>query len=267
MIRRDLCVEPRNADWLLFSQVEHAKLSHALAAAWKDLLPGAPSGVLAELLAAVLHHDDGWADWERDPEFDPEHARPYDFMEMPPESAKAIWTRSIDGCRAIGPLAGWAVAGHFVALQSPVDDDHAEWAPWLAEQNRRRGEWLSGWFALDPQHTQQLAERCLLLLQAFDWLSLWLCRETDYGSGNELTLGEAERGFGPYRFKVSEIHPTKAEGILVSVDPWPFATDNLWLEAETLRAPADRYSHFGQLRREAKRSTLLWSLHREYERE
>lgn len=258
-------------DWLLITQQQHARISHELAASWGNLveppLIGDPEDstrpfrtVLDELLEAVLHHDDGWAEWSRYPGIDPEHLRPYDFTEMPYEASQTIWSRSIDVCRSIGPLAGWLVAGHFIALQSKHDEDYSNWSGWLAEQQSRREPWLEEWLSLDGRHSRRIAERCLFLLQTFDWLSLWFCREAIKGAGHSIELSDPDHGFGPYRFRVDDWQPAKAEGLLVSVDPWPFATDNLWLGAESLGVRADAYSNFGQLSRESKRGSESWSL-------
>ncbi|MEM1304421.1 MAG: DUF3891 family protein, partial [Planctomycetota bacterium] len=164
MIRRDVPRTGKNADagdlshWLLISQVEHARITHQLAAAWKTLLPGASGLVRQEFLAALLHHDDGWKPWSRDPQIDPEHGRPYGFTEMPPRLAQEIWSGSIEACREIGPLAGWMVASHFIGLQGKPDDDpddcdFGEWARWLGEQDRRRTAWLAEWQAAGSQHS------------------------------------------------------------------------------------------------------------------
>ena len=263
MIRREIKDDLRPDQWLLVTQVAHAQLSHRLAEAWRGLLGGAPDAVQSELLAAVLHHDDGWQDWGEAPGFDPDHARPYDFTEMPPASAQEIWSRSIDACRAIGPLAAWVVSGHFVALQSKHDDDYPDWAPWIAAQDAQRGPWLETWLAQNAAHTRALADRCLFLLQTFDWLSLWLCCRASAGGdeGATLDLADADQSFGPFRFSVDAAPPFKAESTLVTVDPWPFVGDDLWLDVEALCAPADRYLHFGDLRRVAKPVPVAWTLH------
>ncbi len=75
-----------------------------------------PHDVRLKWLAAVYHHDDGWADWDRQPSWDAQTIRPLSFTEMPTVMATDIWRRSIDAASAIGPLAEYAVTGHFAAL-------------------------------------------------------------------------------------------------------------------------------------------------------
>jgi hypothetical protein len=104
MIRRE-----HGRDWLLISQVEHARLAGELAEAW-NFNGGRMVAVRDELVQAVRQHDEGWAVWELSPTVDPETGRPRDFTEMPMPTATGIWSRSIAYClehhpaSAMGPL-------------------------------------------------------------------------------------------------------------------------------------------------------------------
>ncbi|TWT46571.1 DUF3891 family protein [Botrimarina hoheduenensis] len=281
MIRR---AAPRGAkspaQWLLISQQEHARLSHELAAAWGNervapLLcsatdPAAPlAGVRAEFLRAVLHHDDGWADWWASPGIDPEHGRPYSFTEMPPDDAQRIWSASIDICRAIGPLAGWVVASHFSRLQSKVDEDYEQWRPWLARVDALRADWLREWLDASTQHTPILAENCLEWLQALDWMSLWFCclcpsRDEPMEQAEPLIVGGVAPlvgvHFTPARETTGE--PSKPIGSgWVDVDPWPFKAAELVLTAEAVSVSAERrWNSASDLRKQQSPCRLAWRL-------
>ena len=256
MIRRDA---PRTDDpthWLLIPQQEHARLSYELAAEWRDLLPDAPDRVREELLTAMLRHDDGWPEWDAQPLIDPEHGRPYGFTEMPPAEAQRLWSASIDICRAIGPLAGWVAASHFIHLQDKQDDDFHEWRPWLAQQDAHREAWLRDWSSQDARHTPHLAERCLALLQTFDWLSLWLCCLAPLNPADpreELTLGAEDKAFGVFGFR------SAADG-KIGVRPWPFKTNSLALRAPARLAPVGPYASQEQLLAATAPAELGWSL-------
>lgn len=115
MILREHKAADGSPAWLLISQVDHAHLSGQLAAAWG----AAPFTVLEgreQLLPAIYHHDDGWADWEKRPSVDADTGRPIDFLEMPLDAALAIWRSSILAASRHGPLAGYVVSGHFAQL-------------------------------------------------------------------------------------------------------------------------------------------------------
>ncbi|HUG91584.1 MAG TPA: DUF3891 family protein [Planctomycetaceae bacterium] len=92
MIRRE-----HGRDWLLISQIDHARLAGALAEAWN--FTGTRFAALRDdLVQAVRQHDEGWAAWEQLPAVDPESGRPRDFTEMPMPEATGIWGRSIAFC-------------------------------------------------------------------------------------------------------------------------------------------------------------------------
>ncbi len=254
MIRRDQPLGDSPSHWLLISQVEHARLSHQLAAAWRGPLIEGPDSARQEFLAAVLHHDDGWIEWQATPKLDPQYGRPYSFTEMPPAEAQAIWSRSVDACAELGPLAGWVVASHFIDLQSKQDDDFSDWARWLGEQDRRRSAWLAEWMSDSRQNSQAVADRCLFLLQTFDWLSLWLCCKAavvDQDPLERLTLEDQAHDFGPWRFSAVSAGRLQAS-------PWPFSKESISLRATATRVAAQQYSSAGDMQHEPQ--ALSWSL-------
>lgn len=271
MIRRNLPLTRDDGEWLLVPQREHARVSGQLASAWGG--PAAPpivcdadspSGPLRaareETLQAIRLHDEGWADWDAAPGVDPAHARPYAFTEMPTADAQRIWSASIERCREVGPLAGWIVAGHFMALQSKADDDFAQWRPWLEEQQAACDAWLAEWLAQSAAYTEPLAQRAMFLLQTFDWLSLWLCcraplAAADAEATEPLELRDAQWAFGPYRFA-----PLGDSPGAVHVSPWPFTEPLVRVEAAGLRAPAAAYDDSRSLLDAARPMRLAWTL-------
>lgn len=258
MIRRDW---PRGAEpaenWYLISQVEHARLSHELASAWDSSF--LPAHVREEFLAAVLHHDDGWLGWDAAPLIDPEHGRPYAFTEMPPAEAQRIWSDSIDACRALGPLAGWMVASHFTELQSKPDDDYAEWIGWLEPVRQRRDVWLGEWLGASEQNTPELAERCLAWLQAFDWLSLWLCCRCPAEKGDSPIEPLVIGGGVDKRLGWPEVTFTPTTGGNVQVDPWPFTVSQVELSASAKQLEASS-SQSEEFMIAASLTSLTWRM-------
>jgi hypothetical protein len=150
MIRREFQLENRTAAWLFISQVEHARISGELVRTWGETFSD-------DVLAAIMHHDDGWAAWEAEPQIDRRRGRPYSFLEMPIADVLAIWDGSIKAARNFGPLAGAIVAGHFISLASGSDQaSNPLAANWLREMAEARAAWLAEWQAAAPSNTLPL---------------------------------------------------------------------------------------------------------------
>lgn len=238
MIRRSITTADGRPHWALISQVEHARIAGELAAHW-GAPPFEPLAPRDEMLAAIFHHDDGWADWERSPEVDPRQGRPLEFTEMPLGQSLAIWQRSIDGARQLGDLAPWLVSGHFSALlrranawQPARPPEAPEARDFLQRQDAERAGWLAAWQARDPgRHTAAAAELGLRYLQFFDALSLWLCcaerREAqtfDVPSGPPLELlpSAGEIAARPWPWTVAELRVQTAARV-IAVASYPTA--------------------------------------------
>lgn len=275
MIRRNVPLGESPEKWLLISQVEHARVSGELAAAWggevASIICNANSidlhlqEVRREMLAAILHHDDGWTAWEADPGIDAEHERPYSFTELPPTDALRMWRDSVLRARQIGPIAGWSVAGHFEHLLR--ESHHAKLEvsqQWLDEIGEWRTAWLAEWRSINrPVHTQSLADECLGWLRTFDWLSLWLCCLCPASPGDEqceaMTLAEGPLANSPVRF---EPRPSSSADFTwhVSVTPWCFDVPFMEVDALGYAVPAKAYATTGELAKNRSPMRLRWKL-------
>jgi hypothetical protein len=183
MIVREVQFADGPPQWLLISQVEHARLSGELAkrclTKFGDANP-ALGQVREELLQAIIHHDDGWAEWEAAPRFDPKSGKPLSFMELPLAEALDVWNGSIESANRFGDLAPWVVAGHFSALLCTIGSHSQEPAArdWLRHIAEKRSLWFTQWRARhEALHTVALAGEALKWLQLFDILSLWPCSQ------------------------------------------------------------------------------------------
>lgn len=256
MIRRTVRTAAGSEQWILISQVEHARLAGALAERWGR------QGVAAleprsELLNAIFHHDDGWANWERSPGLDPESGRPLQFTEMPLVESLAIWEDSIASASHFGALAGYVVSAHFCHLLRRFS---ARWQgvaamtamaqDFLGRQTQQQSQWSADWGrqAAASEPAVVLAN-ALRFLQLFDSLSLWLCcSETPEPE-------EFETPGGP-KIAVQSAGPGR-----VAVDPWPFQPDSLQLSAVARSVPAIRYDAPADLATApAQPATLNWQL-------
>ena len=260
MIRRDVIRPGRPDCWMLISQVAHARLSYELAREWQQggVAPLEPRD---EVLQAVLHHDDGWAEWERSPDVDSKLGRPLSFLEMPIDEAVDIWWRSIAVAQSVGPVAAYLVSAHFSALVERAHDAHLANPHWLElvdsflqRQARMRGQWLSAWQSeartdLDDVEAHYLAQRGLKQLQLFDALSLWFCM--------------AERS-EPVTFDTPDGPPITWNPVSpaeVTVDPWPWPRPELQVEVTGRMIPMGCYPTREALSQAPSETALLgWIL-------
>jgi hypothetical protein len=256
MIRRDTSTdESATAQWILISQIEHARLAGKLAEHWgaNGFAPLAPRD---ELLWAVYHHDDGWREWEQTPEVDPQHGRPRTFTEMELGDSLVIWSASIETARRAGELQAALVAGHFCALARRIagwkqgDPQAAEAERFVTHYNACSAEWQRAWQAQNPAaNTPMLAQRALAQLQFFDALSLWFCcaeaREPD----------RVETPGGP----VLALWPQDPTHLLLA--PWPLDVESLNLEVTGRAVAVARYGSRRDLAAAPSQPVLLrWQL-------
>jgi hypothetical protein len=271
MIRRDVRLDDGSPGWALISQIEHARISAQLA----ELCLGrfddpTLSNVRTEILAAIAGHDDGWAEWERTPRLHEEPRRPVSFMELEPPEALAIWSTSIERAAALGPLAGWMVAGHFCRLL----DLHASSAKreaaarqWYVAMQRRRDQWLSDWQAIAPaQHSRELADEALRWLWTFDEISLWFCcrcpsegdlapvRRPGVTAGRGTAI-EMELRSPPG----DDVRPASGAAIAL---PWRFRPDAIDVTAATCIVSATPFEDFAAMLAAGTLRTLRWQLKR-----
>ncbi len=236
MIRREIQLADQPPGWLLISQMEHARVSRALA---EHCLPAYPETFRSELLEAVQHHDDGWSTFDAGFVIDRDQDRPYSFRELPLELSLPIWKRSIDVCADLGPLAGWLVSGHFLALlDNSESPDNELTVHWREEQTSRRAKWIRAWMTQQPaQNTQSIADEGLGWLQLLDMKSLWLCSVC--AGVSEAVEPTRER----YLFAEQQSLETlcKFDEGRASFSPWRFDVSELEIEANGWFAPHRKY--------------------------
>jgi hypothetical protein len=269
MIRRDVRLADGAAGWMLISQIEHARISAELASkcmgrfgvsperGWSSSTPAA---VRDDVLAAILHHDDGWAEWERAPQLDRVTGRPLTFTELPPADALTIWSQSIDAAAAIGPLAAWMVAGHFLRLAVNSDTMQADGAflEWRDAMASRRAAWLAAWRQDDPAaRTPALAEEALQWLWTFDEVSLWFC----------CTCSPAEHAIpcAPEPYRAGRGTPIEMELLtegseLAIAAPWRFDSPEVEFTVAGHLAPAGRHLTPADLLASATPKNIRWRL-------
>lgn len=256
MIRRKTNCADGSEGWLLVSQVEHAQLAAELLRHWRFSAAAHFNLVRDEMLSAVLHHDDGWQEWEKHPKVAAETGWPVDFTEMPLAESLQIWRQSIEISARIGALAAYVVSGHFSYLleQSSAwtaeNSDGVMVRKWHDEFADARQEWLADWIGLDrSRHTRRLAESAVRVLQVFDAASLWFCC-----SGPS----------APYSIEAEPdqivVFAPDGEGH-VHVRPWQFVSPALTIEVSGESLPVQRFADSACLARAGKLpARLRWAL-------
>ncbi len=224
-----------------------------------------------QLLAAILHHDDGWREWDAAGEFDQEHGRPRSFTEMPLEQSLVIWTRSIEVAAEIGPLAAWVVAEHFSVLLANSSDARIPLAiAWLEAQRRAQSVWRervgSSSPGDDPLALTSLLERAVTLLRYFDAFSLWLCGAfTDQGvfEPAAMVAGLAASRRLPADLDVKCRRRGDPLAQRITIEPWPFSTERLALETPACLLPLDVGSVGDKILTAGQGVSVCWSLCRD----
>jgi hypothetical protein len=263
MIRRDIRLADGSAAWMLISQIEHARLSADLAARCTGPFGASsatPANVRDELLAAIRHHDDGWAAWEQSPQFDSRDRRPLSFNEIDVPEAIAIWSGSIAAAEAIGPLAAWMVAGHFLRLAANSDSAPADvgFAAWRDETEKRRVAWLAAWRRRDLQrHTPAAAQEALQWLWTFDEASLWLCCTCKPG---DAAIPCAPQPYCAGRDTPLEMTLQAACDEMAVAAPWRFDRDVIHAVVNGRVVSAARYGNAAELLACAVPHRLTWRL-------
>ncbi|HCK42401.1 MAG TPA: hypothetical protein DHW22_12310 [Planctomycetaceae bacterium] len=266
MIRREIHFPGKKPHWLLISQKEHARVSAMMAdrclsefgqsVARDDLV-----ALRAELLAAIVHHDDGWVPWDAAPHLDTKHHRPPSFREMRLEDVLPIWTSSIKTAAAEGPLAGLTVAGHFIALLEASEKEFksALARDWQQDMAALRDKWFADWQGVHPTlPTLQLAAEALLWLQLFDVASLWLCSACP-GQDEQFHQPLENYHFAPDSLLQTRFRTLDQPGHVTFI-PWRLDVPELLLEADGQIIPIREYHNMSELNEARQPHTVRWVL-------
>jgi hypothetical protein len=255
MIRRDA-----DGQWLLISQVDHARVAADIAALWgNSAVAGLP--MPDELVPALRDHDAGWSIWERTPRIDPSTGLPRDFTEMRMDDSTDIWSRSILFCAGRSPLQGLWVSKHFCWLAESAREhrggnrqDIAAVDAFLAAQETLQSQWWGeAATRFDGGELADLVENGFRCVQFFDRISLWLCcAERSQPWDVELP----EQTGSVFRF-------TPRSSVDSTIDPYPLSCPQLDLSVQAKLIAAKRYSSDEELHgalSAAPAATVTWSL-------
>lgn len=236
-------------------QVSHAWLAWQLADHWGNRRFARPRP-RAEVLAAILLHDSGWAEYDAAPVID-DDGRPRTFDRMEPVTHLEIWRKSVLHTAMHCRYAALLVAEHFAGFAAAKSADllaagdtaaarHAE--AFRAEMERMQASWRET-LGDDARY-----ERCLdeagreasrTLLAACDAVSVRLCA----GFREPFEVRAMSAAFTP-----SGVHLERTDRRTWCARPWPLEGDRVRLQVEARRLPAARFEST-----EALREAVAWA--------
>ncbi len=260
--------------WLI-SQPEHAAVSGYLAAHWGNeqfARPGYfapapdPERLCAETVLAIAEHDNGWWEWEADPQLDPADGLPLGLLDLSQQEGLKRWHLGIPRLVETHPYVSLLISFHAYWLYAPRCEPHPDAAffhplfgdptqappmegeelerakRFLAEQSEVQ-ERLIAWLREDAAWSAAVRPEHLMphvrLLQLCDALSLAL----GFGGDKALRLQGIPRRNWDDRVTL-ELTPGTNQRIVCR--PYPFDRDPLpvAMQGRVLKWPVERPAHF-----------------------
>src|SRR3982074_19822 len=90
-----MIVQDQGDELVLIRQTDHAVLSGFFAREWGNELFQRPEP-FESLCLAASEHDNGWREWELQPQIDPKTRLPYSFMSIPTDTHIELYQRGIE---------------------------------------------------------------------------------------------------------------------------------------------------------------------------
>src|SRR5260370_28216641 len=106
-----MIVQEQGDELVLIRQTDHAVLSGFLAREWGNELFKRSEPFESVRLAAP-EHDNGWREWELQPQIDPKTRLPYSFMSLPTAAHIALYQRGLERVVKSHRYAGVLVSLH-----------------------------------------------------------------------------------------------------------------------------------------------------------
>ena len=181
----------------------------------------------AEAVLATVHHDDGWREWERQPDRWPQGA-PRNFTELESPSHLSIWRRGVaDALEELPPAAAVLIAHHASNIVGApgLNKD------FIAEAEERSAQ--AAWPAVDPAERRRRIAMNYAVLAMCDVLTLMVCADWPEDRTLELLNEDGTRPFPV---------PARRDGDWdLRLLAWPFAGDEVEITVEMtrVRKPVD----------------------------
>jgi hypothetical protein len=246
-----MIVQEQGDELVLIRQTDHAVLSGFLAREWGNDLFQRPEPFESLQLAAT-EHDNGWREWELQPQIDPKTRLPYSFMSLPTDAHMELYQRGIERVVKSDRYAGLLVSMHASGLydraratipgfsakyvKSAETDLVSSFLQGLKLQQLRLKVDLRADAAVKELVQDKLLEANSRRLEALDRLSLYFCMSS--------TPQDATIEGVPVDDQGSEVDWELRPGgpNAVSLGPYPFRREPLQVSILTRRVPKRLYT-------------------------
>lgn len=247
---------------LVIRQTDHALLSGFLAREWGKDLFKRPE-LFESFCLAAREHDNGWCEWELEPQIDPKTHLPYTFMSIPTEDHVALYQRGIDRIIKADRYAGLLVSMHCSGLYDRaratlpgfsakyVKSHESQPVNEFLQRLRLQQLRLKTELRMNPA-TKSLAEdksleRNARLLETLDRLSLYFCLKSPEDATIEGVPLNDQGGEVDW-----ELRPDGNNG--VSLAPYPFRKDPMTISILARHVPKRLYGDESDFRRALARA-------------
>lgn len=246
-----MIVQPHDGQLLLIRQTDHAALAGLFAEHWGNADFARPSPH-DSLIAAAVHHDDGWLLWEAAPRIDPATCRPYQFTSMPIAEHVAFYRAGIDRVLALAPYAGLLTVMHLAGLyQMRFGSDRSMQPKSLSsEEEQVQRQFLDELRQQQESLRQELPEHGVpsswmekrrlwtnyKLLQVYDRLSLYFCMAPPHSATLEPVPLDYQSG-------ETQLTLTPLTERTVAIAPYPFDRSPLSFAVRAVLAPDRDYQN------------------------
>ena len=268
-----MIVQEQGDELILIRQTDHAVLSGFFAREWGNELFPRPEP-FESLQLAAREHDNGWHEWELQPQIDPKTRLPYSFMSLPTDAHMELYQRGIERVVKTDRYAGLLVSMHASGLYDRaratipgfsakyVKSTEAElvngFLQALKLQQLRLKVDLRGDAATKEFVQDKLLETNSRRLEALDRLSLYFCMSS--------TPHDATIEAVPVDDQGSEVDwELRPDGPnAVSLGPYPFRREPLQVSILARRVPKRLYTgsvDFEKVLARAPYTPLNFTLH------
>jgi hypothetical protein len=244
-----MIVQEQGDELILIRQTDHALLSGFFAREWGNELFKRPEPFESVRLAAA-EHDNGWREWELQPQIDPRTRLPYSFMSLPTEEHMALYQRGIERVAKVDRYAGMLVSLHASQLYDRaratipgysakyIKATEAEAVNGFLQGLKLQQLRLKVDLRSEPATRDFVQEKILdansRRLEALDRLSLYFCLNTPQEATMESIPVDDHGSEVDW-----ELRPQ--EGTAVTLAPYPFRKEPLTVSILARRVPKRMY--------------------------